>query len=185
VHQEDICQALGIMPTRKYQNAGGPGPVDIVELLRASSTDREDDVATFAEALGFNWLIGGTDAHAKNYSLLLGGPQVRLAPLYDVASILPYDNFDKRKAKLAMKIGGDYKLDQVGLRQWQKFARETRLDPDKLVARLTSMAKQLPDEVSAARELARGQGLDAPVIERLAAQLVERGRECQRLLDGA
>jgi serine/threonine-protein kinase HipA len=185
VHQEDICQALGIMPTRKYQNEGGPGPVDIVELLRASSTDREADVATFAEALGFNWLIGGTDAHAKNYSLLLGGPQVRLAPLYDVASILAYDNFDKRKAKLAMKIGGDYKLDQVGLRQWQKFARETRLDPDKLVARLTSMAKQLPDEVSAARELARGQGLDAPVIERLAAQLVERGRECQRLLDGA
>lgn len=185
VHQEDICQALGIMPTRKYQNEGGPGPADIVELLRASSTDREADVATFAEALGFNWLIGGTDAHAKNYSLLLSGPQVRLAPLYDVASILPYDNFDKRNIKLAMKIGGDYKLDQVGLRQWQKFARETRLDPDKLVGRLTSMAKQLPDEVSAARELARGQGLDALVIERLAAQLVERGRECQRLLGGA
>lgn len=185
VHQEDICQALGIMPTRKYQNEGGPSPADIVELLRASSTDREADVATFAEALGFNWLIGGTDAHAKNYSLLLSGPQVRLAPLYDVASILPYDNFDKRKVKLAMKIGGDYKLDQVGLRQWQKFARETRLDADKLVARLTSMAEQLPDEVSAARELARGRGLDAPVIERLAVQLVERGRECQRLLGGA
>lgn len=185
VHQEDICQALGIMPTRKYQNEGGPSPADIVELLRASSTDREADVATFADALGFNWLIGGTDAHAKNYSLLLSGPQVRLAPLYDVASILSYDNFDKRKVKLAMKIGGDYKLDQVGLRQWQKFARETRLDPDKLVARLTSMAKRLPEEVSAARELARRQGLDAPVIERLVAQLVERGRECQRLLGSA
>lgn len=182
VHQEDICQALGIMPTKKYQNEGGPSPAAIVELLRAASTDREADVATFAAALGFNWLIGGTDAHAKNYSLLLSGPQVRLAPLYDIASILPYDKFDKRKVKSAMKIGGDYKLDQIGLRQWQKFARETRLHADVLLARLTLMAKQLPDEVSKARELARGQGLDAPVMERLAAQLVERGRECQRIL---
>ncbi|MDP2378391.1 type II toxin-antitoxin system HipA family toxin [Reyranella sp.] len=183
VHQEDICQALGIMPTKKYQNEGGPSPAAIVELLRAASTDREADVATFTAALGFNWLIGGTDAHAKNYSLLLSGPQVRLAPLYDVASILPYDKFDKRKVKLAMKIGGDYKLDQISLRQWQKFAREMRLDADAFLARLTLMAKQLPDEVSTARERARGQGLDVPVIERLAAQLVERSRDCQRMLD--
>ena len=32
VHQEDICQALGIMPTKKYQNEGGPSAFDIVEL---------------------------------------------------------------------------------------------------------------------------------------------------------
>lgn len=185
VHQEDICQALGVMPTKKYQNEGGPSPVDIAELLRATSTDRATDVDTFVTALGFNWLIGGTDAHAKNYSLLLGGPYVRLAPLYDVASILPYDTFDKRKVKLAMKIGGEYRLDQIGLRQWQKFAREMRLDAERLLANLMSMAEQLPDEVSTAQALARRQGLDAPIIERLAVQLVEHGRECQRLLGGA
>jgi len=94
VHQEDVCQALGIMPTKKYQNEGGPGPASIVDLLHTYSTDREEDVGTFIAALGFNWLIAGIDAHAKNYSLLLSGPQVRLAPLYDVASILPYDEFD-------------------------------------------------------------------------------------------
>jgi serine/threonine-protein kinase HipA len=82
IHQEDICQALGIMPTKKYQNESGPSAADVVELLRASSTDREADVNTFIDAIGFNWLIAGTDAHAKNYSLLLGGgPHVRLAPL--------------------------------------------------------------------------------------------------------
>ena len=38
----------------------------------------------------FNWLIAGTDAHAKNFSLLIApGPQIRLAPLYDLASALP------------------------------------------------------------------------------------------------
>ncbi len=185
VHQEDICQALGIMPTKKYQNEGGPSAANIVELLRTYSTDREDDLDTFVAALGFNWLIAGTDAHAKNFSLLLGAGRVRLAPLYDVASILPYDEFDMHKVKLAMKIGGEYKLSQIGLRQWQKFAREMRIEVDELVELLASMAKQLPDEVNAARARAREEGLDDAIIERLAAQLVKRANECRRWLGSA
>ncbi|MCS3765804.1 MULTISPECIES: type II toxin-antitoxin system HipA family toxin [Bradyrhizobium] len=185
VHQEDICQALGILPTRKYQNDGGPSPADVIELLRTYSTDRVVDVDTFVEALGFNWLIAGTDAHAKNYSLLLaGGPHVRLAPLYDIASILPYDDIDLQKIKLAMKIGGDYKLSQIGLRDWQKFARETRLDPDKVIAGLISMAEQLPDIVAAVREQGRKDGLDNAIIGRLAEHLIARAKQCRRQLGG-
>lgn len=182
VHQEDTCQALGIMPTKKYQNEGGPSAANIIELLRTHSTDRDTDLDTLGTALGFSWLIAGTDAHAKNYSLLLSGPDVRLAPLYDIASILPYDEVDLRKAKLAMKIGGEYKVSQIGLRQWQKFAREVRRDADQLVEALISMAKQLPDEVAAARALAREDGLNNTLIDRLAAQLIDRAHECQRLL---
>jgi serine/threonine-protein kinase HipA len=185
VHQEDICQALGIMPTKKYQNEGGPSPVNIVELLRTYSTDRDTDLDTFGAALGFNWLIAGTDAHAKNYSLLLNGSDVRLAPLYDIASILPYEEVDLRKAKLAMKIGGEYKVELIGLRQWQKFGREVRTDVDQLVEVLISMAKQLPDEVSAAHALAREEGLNNALIDRLAKQLIDRAHECQRLLGDA
>ncbi|MGV7214838.1 HipA domain-containing protein [Bradyrhizobium sp. UFLA05-112] len=51
VHQEDICQARGTMPTQKYQSEGGPTPTDIIELLRTHSTDRVTDVDTFADAL--------------------------------------------------------------------------------------------------------------------------------------
>ncbi len=182
IHQEDVCQALGIMPTKKYQNEGGPSPADIVELLRTYSTAREADVDTFVTALGFNWLIAGTDAHAKNFSLLLAIGHVRLAPLYDVASTLPYDEFDIRKIKLAMKIGGEYKLKQIGLRHWQKFARETRVDADALLSQLTAMAKQLPDEVNVARKRSREAGLKERMIERLATQLIERAVECQRIL---
>jgi serine/threonine-protein kinase HipA len=184
IHQEDVCQALGIMPTRKYRNEGGPSAADIIELLRTSSTDRGADVNTFVDALGFNWLIAGTDAHAKNYSLLLGGPHVRLAPLYDVASILPYDEFDAQKLKLAMKVGGEYKLSRIGLRQWQKFARETRFNADELIARLGSMARQLPDEANDARRRAQVEGLDKTIIDRLATRLIERASECERVLAG-
>ncbi|EJW10829.1 HipA protein [Rhodovulum sp. PH10] len=185
VHQEDACQALGIPPTRKYQNEGGPNAYDIVHLLRTYSTDREADIDTFIDALGFNWLIGGTDAHAKNYALLLGSRRVRLAPLYDVASILPYEEFDLRKVKLAMKIGGEYKLGLVALRQWQKFAREMRVDAEGLIERLTAMAKRLPDEANAARVRAREEGLDAPIIDRLTEQLIERAAACRKSLGGA
>ena len=185
VHQEDVCQALGVMPTRKYQNEGGPGAVAIVDLLRAHSTDREADVDTLVTALGFNWLIAGTDAHAKNFSLLLGGRHIRLAPLYDIASIFPYDAFNRHKVKLAMKIGNEYKLDDIGVRQWQKFAGVARVDADALVARLKDMADQLPDEVSAARKHAQKSGLDHAVIDRLAERVIEHVGRCRRLLDGA
>ena len=185
VHQEDVCQALGIMPTKKYQNEGGPSPFDIIQLLRTYSTDRGDDLDTFIGALGFNWLIAGTDAHAKNFSLLLSGRRVRLAPLYDIASILPYDGFDMRKVKFAMKVGGEYTLSRIGLRQWQKLAREVRVDPEELISRLAGMAQRLPDEVNVTRVRAREQGLSAPVIERLAAKLIERAGECERRLGGA
>ncbi|QOZ66550.1 type II toxin-antitoxin system HipA family toxin [Bradyrhizobium arachidis] len=185
VHQEDICQAMGILPTKKYQNEGGPTSADVIELLRTYSTDRDADLETFVSALGFNWLIGGSDAHAKNYSLLLAsGPHVRLAPLYDIASILPYDHVDPRKVKLAMKVGGEYKLDQIGLRQWQKFSRETRADADVVTATLISMAGQIPDLVNDTRARAQKEGLENAVIERLAAALTKRAQDCERVLKG-
>ncbi|MEQ9246931.1 MAG: HipA domain-containing protein, partial [Nitratireductor sp.] len=37
IHQEDICQALGVSPTRKYENEGGPGARAVVDLLREYS----------------------------------------------------------------------------------------------------------------------------------------------------
>lgn len=128
------------------------------------------------------WLIAGIDAHAKKHSLLLGGRRIRLAPLNDVASILPYDGFDLSKIKLVMKIGGEYKLSLIGRHQWQKFAREVRVDADELVARLAAMATRLPDEVNAAHLSANKQGLNAPIIEKLANQLTERAGACGKSL---
>lgn len=183
VHQEDACQALAIMPTRKYQSEGGPGVSELLELLRVQSSARDEDMDSFLGAVGFNWLIAGSDAHAKNYSLLItGGPRVRLAPLYDLASILPYDKIDLHKVKLAMKVGGEYLLHQIGLRQWRKLAQEGRVDADGLIDKLRGMARQLPDEVAPARARAREEGLDRTIIDRLATRLTQRAQECQRLL---
>jgi serine/threonine-protein kinase HipA len=174
VHQEDMCQALRVHPARKYQNDGGPGPRQIVNLLRANSSDQED-VLTFVDALVFNWLIGGSDAHAKNYSLLIGRDGiVRLAPLYDIASIFAYADIDPQKVKMAMKIGADYRLRDIGWANWYDFARETAIDRDVLISRAERMARNLPEMLAAEVASAHQSGLSHPAIERLARGLEQR-----------
>ena len=183
IHQEDMCQALGLHPTRKDKNDCGPGVRRIVELLREQSSSPDEDVQSFLDALAFNWLIAGTDAHAKNYSLLLGqNGAVRLAPLYDLASILPYPAVDISKVKLAMKIGGEYRLRNIGLRHWQKLAAELRLDDVKLVDRFREMAHALPDQVTTIQRQVEGQGLSHVTIRRLCTGLKTRAAACQRIL---
>lgn len=89
VHQEDCCQALAIDPRNKYQRDAGPGIKAIMELLSGSGKPSEDR-DRFMRAIAFNFVLRGTDAHAKNFGLLLSaGGRYRLAPLYDIASWLP------------------------------------------------------------------------------------------------
>ncbi|WP_375497088.1 HipA domain-containing protein [uncultured Jatrophihabitans sp.] len=110
VHQEDICQALAVYPARKYQREdGGPGATDVIDTLRTHlpPTQSRGAVETFCPALAYNWVIYGPDAPAKNYSLLLSGTSVRLAPLYDILSVVPYpDRFNLRTMAMAMAING-------------------------------------------------------------------------------
>ena len=121
VHQEDCCQGLRVMPQVKYQNEGGPSIKDIMALLSGSAKPSEDR-DRFMRAQAYNFVIGGSDAHGKNYGLLLAAKgRFRLAPLYDVISILPY--IENRKAKLAMSIDGYYRFDKIYPRHWEAQAR--------------------------------------------------------------
>jgi serine/threonine-protein kinase HipA len=171
IHQEDVCQALGLMPTRKYQEDGGPGISQITTLIRRVSADPDADVERFLKANMFNWLIGGTDAHAKNYSFLIdAGDAIRLAPLYDLSSQLPYP--DLITQRVSMKIGDHYDMERVSLTDWQNLARSCALDEERVTSMLTQMARALPDVVSAAHTQARSDGLSEKVIGSLAEQLI-------------
>lgn len=183
IHQEDMCQALGLHPTRKYENDGGPGVRRIVELLRNQSSSPDEDVQSFVDAIAFNWLIAGTDAHAKNYSLLLGkGAGVRLAPIYDLASILPYRTVDLRRVKLAMKIGGEYRLRNIGLRHWQRLAADLHLDEGTIIDRIRVMASTLPDHATDVQKQIEEEGLSHATITKLSERLKTRASACQKLL---
>jgi serine/threonine-protein kinase HipA len=176
IHQEDMCQALGLMPTGKYQEDGGPGISQITKLIRRVSASPEVDVERFIKANMFNWLIGGTDAHAKNYSFLIGaGDEIRLAPLYDLSSQLPYA--DLIAQRLSMKIGDHYDFALVTPTDWRSLARSCALDEEQIIGMLTEMARALPDVVSAAHAQARTDGLSERVLGPLAQRLIAHAND--------
>jgi serine/threonine-protein kinase HipA len=183
VHQEDTCQATAVPPTRKYEAEGGPGIRAMITLLRDNSDAPDEDIAAFLDAIAFNWLIVGTDAHAKNYSVLIGNAgTVRFAPLYDLASILPYRIVAMQKVRLAMKLGGTYRVRDIGIRQWEKLAAENHVDAERLLTRLRSMVAALPDNVSSVRDAALAHGLHHPLIANLANALHSRASDANRIL---
>ena len=143
LHQEDFCQALGVHPSRKYENEGGPTVSQMVSVLRDHSTSELTDVRRLVEAVAFNWLILGSDAHAKNYSLLLSSRRVRLAPLYDLGSMAPYADF-AAKVKLSHKVGGTYRAGAIGEAHWRRFASAVGVDADELLTWIADVAGRLP-----------------------------------------
>jgi serine/threonine-protein kinase HipA len=177
IHQEDLCQALGLMPARKYQEDGGPNIAQIVTLIRRVSSDPEVDVERFLKANIFNWLIGGTDAHTKNYSLLIApGDEVRLAPLYDLSSQLPYP--DLIAQRVAMKIGEHYDIARVGREDWQEVALACAMAEETVLHMLGEMAESLPNAISSAHSQAVSDGIAEKIVTPLSQQLTQHVREC-------
>jgi serine/threonine-protein kinase HipA len=184
IHQEDMCQALARRPQAKYQSEGGPSAKEIIDLIRDHSTDSATDESRFLDALIFNWFISGTDAHAKNYSLLIASHgQVRLAPLYDLSSALPYaKTIHPRDARLAMKIGNQYHVQQIGAREWMKTAAQLRMSDDRVRGRILHFADQLPDTAQAVGKSIRSDGIKHDVIARLGDAVAKRAVECGKAL---
>lgn len=188
VHQEDACQALSVHPARKYQSDGGPSPQDVAGLFwrDAPRAMARQLAAAFTDALALNWLIAGTDAHAKNYSLLLRNRDVRLAPLYDVASALPYAHLDRHDLRLAMKVGNTYDLAYIGRSNWVQLAKQLGLPPAEVLDRVVQLAERLPEAMSTACADRDILALDSPLPQRLLDLTTDRARACrERLREGS
>ena len=180
VHQEDLCQALDVSPERKYQNMGGPTPAEIASLLRAHSTQPDEDVERFRDALIYNWLIAATNAHAKNYSLMLAANQVRLAPLYDVCSFLPYrGDGPVGKIPLAMRIGRDYTITKADRpNAWKRTAEAMGLPPGETLERVADLARRLPESMTAATDRLPATIRASPITALLVREIQTRSQHC-------
>lgn len=183
IHQEDCCQALGIHPGSKYENDGGPGFREIMTLLE-SVDDPANDRTRLMRTACFTYLIAATDAHAKNYSLLLtrgvDRSSMRLAPLYDVASAWPYSRrIPVQKMKLAMRVGKYDRLRQIQVRHFDDLARSCRYPPEELRGLLTELTRALPDEAAAVGASLREQ----PVWGEILGTLIDAiGKQCREVL---
>lgn len=144
VHQVDMCQALGIMPEYKYAAAGGPTAATISALLRRTSTSPEADVIRLSDALLFNFLAECPDGHGKNLALLMAGSQVRMAPLYDLATGAPYDSAGGG-TRSAIAIGGVRAFGEAYRKTFERHADEVGLDREERLRRVADLAENLPD----------------------------------------
>lgn len=182
LHQEDVCQALAVMPERKYQQDGGPGIGEIGQLFRRlpDPQDRAENARAFFTAIVFNVSALGTDAHAKNYSLLLRNDRATLAPLYDLGTHAPYPLGRGESFRAAMSVGSEYRIDAIGTEQLLFEAQRLGLPQDEsrdIIARIrTSLAEAFADAAGdAAREFPDGGGLAERLATTVAAYARGRG----------
>lgn len=183
LHQEDFCQALGVVPEMKYQNEGGPDLAQCFELVRRVTRPNAPQVLRLLDYVIFNALIGNHDAHAKNFSLLYSGETPVLAPFYDTLSTAVYPTLT---ARMAMKIGSRYKFSEIQARHWDQFSESAGLAKAQAKRRILELAKSLPP---AARKLHfdPGRGFSGhAVVERIITVIEQRcALTTRRLTDPA
>lgn len=185
IHQEDLCQAMGLDPSRKYQAEGGPSVAAIASLLRSVVSPEHVTAAIdrFVDALAFNWIIGGTDAHAKNYSLVHSRSQTRLAPLYDVASALPYDASKGHKLKMAMRLGPEYRLLPSDRRStWERVAVDVGLTGEVVHARVAALVARVGEAFADAADDPAVATLGSDLPTRLVDAVAARAQSCASVL---
>ena len=101
IHQEDLCQAMGRKPEDKYEEDGGPTAKDMARILRAHAYEPGRELRKLADFILINHAAAAPDGHSKNVSIrILPNGDVRMAPLYDLATGVAYDKetVDRRLA---------------------------------------------------------------------------------------
>lgn len=191
IHQEDLCQALSIDPSRKYAEQGGPSSPDVLSLLSTTNANAPRNLQLFVLYLLFNYLMGATDAHAKNYSVLLGtGDTTLLAPLYDIASIAPYQSLSPRRRKplrAAMSIGGENRFGLLSGRHLERLSRDANLITAGITREwIASAAERMATEIPSALQVVLNSASKAHLagIEQVGPALMrEISANCRRFLE--
>lgn len=176
LHQEDFCQALGKPPSAKYESnqTGIPGPTLPEMFALTHNAMQAPDVVNLLDYVIFNVLACNTDAHAKNYSLMISGKGFGLAPLYDVMCGAVWEHVTRN---MAQKIAGKSRGEHLKLRHWQRFAADCGLNATRLTRRVEAMAKAVLQEVRpAAAEVAAMPAGAHPLMAQVCDALEKRAR---------
>lgn len=145
LHQEDFAQANGVFPEQKYERAIPLG-IDLKSILETVRHVGAKDALALLDQVIFNILVANSDAHAKNYSLFLPMAGVpRLAPLYDVSSVLSWSHVNQYHAQNI--AGKKRKPGETAAPHWETVARDIGYRPSAVLERV----RQLVDRMVAAR----------------------------------
>jgi len=175
VHQEDLCQALGIGPSgkrrrAKYERAGGPSLRQAAELLDTYATDPQAELDHLTRIVAFTVLIGNANAHGKNLGLLHSDSEsIDLSPLYDTVPTLLWPQLRK---EAAMAVGGQPMIEDIGLDDIGREAARWKHDPERARA---LAAETIEGVLSAIEEgVIPADGDTAKLVQRRGKKLLSR-----------
>jgi serine/threonine-protein kinase HipA len=179
LHQEDFCQILRTEPEGKYQAEGGPSLRKCAEVILQNSSLPAADLQRLVRWVGFNYLIGNEDAHAKNLALLYSPEGLQLAPHYDLVSTEIYTNLERN---LAMKIGRAWDIRDVKRSDWQRFAAAVDVPWDRVRAILMNLADALTGISPEVGETCAESYGPSATYEGIASVVERRSQQLQREL---
>ncbi len=158
LHQEDFAQALGIAASDKYEKNNAGYLTKAFDLLRRYSAKPIEDQLRLWDICVFNYLVGNTDNHIKNISLLytkdLGA--IRLAPAYDLVSTAVYESSSEN---MAFAIGGEYNLHRITRKSFEEEAKKVGIGAKLAMQHFDEMAEAFPAALSKAKDEAENLGL--------------------------
>ena len=171
VHQEDFCQAL-CMPDKKYQKEGGPSIKQCYKFIAAADFNRKADaLMQFLKTIVFNFIIGNSDAHGKNFSFLHRGGKYELSPLYDLVSTQVYTVLSPN---LAMSVGGEYNPNLIHRSHFIAMAKDLEIKPtmvekiiDEMSAKITAALPELDKQFA-------GNGIKTEIVAQIKALIENR-----------
>ena len=171
--QEDLCQAFGVPPTRKYESNGGPGIPAILDFLNRAAAPHDDRRLFFKAQIVF-WLLAALDGHAKNFSIFLTPDGFRLTPLYDVMSADPY--YSPYEVKLAMAIGHRrfYRLRQIARRHFYQTGRSAGFHEQDIDELFAAIAGKLDRAVAISKDAAETAGMPEKTAEAILGAMQQR-----------
>jgi serine/threonine-protein kinase HipA len=173
LHQEDFCQALGFLPEQKYESEGGPSLPQCFGLLQEVSIRPAADRMALLHWTIFNFLIGNTDAHAKNLAILFTGQGPRLAPFYDLICTQVYPDLTE---KHAMKIGGENRPSWIHQRHWDGFAEAVAIKPKLVLNTLQAMAASVMPQAQNLVEAFQKTYGTIPIIKKILAVIEKKAK---------
>ena len=165
LHQEDFAQANGIYPGQKYEQGTVAG-LSLDRLVRTGENLPPPEALKLQDQVIFNILAANTDAHAKNYSIMLAGER-SLAPLYDVSTVLHWDHVNQYHAQ---KIAGrKRKPGDTARRHWDRIAEEAGLNARGVRLRVQELVDSMvANRVEATDRIASQIGATAAMVEQVA-----------------
>ncbi len=170
IHQEDFAQALGVASYAKYEGEGETYAGKMFEIVRKyAKSPLEDSLALF-NRIAFNYILGNTDAHIKNYSLLYDPHMegISLAPAYDMISTVIYESATK---DMSFNIGGVKDIDSINAESFKALANEAGIGEKIAMKNFENVAGRFEKAINEAAEELQNMGFGnaGKIAERILA----------------